>query len=132
MNAYTVSKLAHDAGISTDRVRQYAQRGLLQPCRCTGSGYRIYDETALTRLRFAIAGLEAGLSLDELAAFIQALDGADREVARRGFAMLERRIQRRIEKIARFQRQLDGLRAAARCSRNGRRPPGANQIKEEA
>lgn len=48
VNAYTISKLAGDAGISIHRVRQYEQRGLLRPCQCTDSGYHLYDEHALS------------------------------------------------------------------------------------
>jgi len=103
VNAYTISKLAGDAGISIHRVRQYEQRGLLRPCDGAGSGYHIYDERALARLRFVVAGMEAGLSLEELAAFVEALDTADRDSARRGFAMLEKQVQRRLEHVVRFK-----------------------------
>lgn len=121
MNAYTISKLAGDAGISIHRVRQYEQRGLLLPCECTESGYHIYDEKALARLRFVVAGTEAGLSLGELAAFVQTLDTPDRDSARRGFAMLEKQVQRRLEHVARFKQELDNLRDSARRPRNAHR-----------
>lgn len=121
MNAYTVSKLARDAGISTDRVRQYEQRGLLRPSERTECGYHIYDEPALARLRFVVAGTEAGLSLDELAAFAQAFDTGDHASARRALARLEKQVQRRLERIARFEQELDRLREVPRGRRNARR-----------
>lgn len=118
MNAYTISRLAADVGISTDRVRQYEQRGLLRPCERTESGYHIYDEHALARLRFVVAGKEAGLSLEELAAFTQVFDTGS---ARRALARLEKQVQRRLECIARFKQELDRLREASRHRRNARR-----------
>jgi MerR family transcriptional regulator, mercuric resistance operon regulatory protein len=120
VNAYTISKLAEDAGISIDRVRQYTQRGLLRPCERTASGYRIYDDHALARLRFVVAGREAGLSLEELAAFVQALDAAGRTSARRAFAALEAQVRQRLERVTCFKGKLHHLYEASR-RRNARR-----------
>jgi MerR family mercuric resistance operon transcriptional regulator len=36
MSAYTVSRLALDAGVSVHIVRDYLLRGLLRPVACTG------------------------------------------------------------------------------------------------
>jgi len=38
MNAYTVSRLADDAGVSVHVVRDYIVRGLLRPVACTTGG----------------------------------------------------------------------------------------------
>ncbi|ECY9621552.1 TPA: MerR family transcriptional regulator, partial [Enterobacter hormaechei] len=35
MSAYTVSQLAHNAGVSVHIVRDYLVRGLLRPVACT-------------------------------------------------------------------------------------------------
>jgi hypothetical protein len=39
MNAYTVSRLALDAGVSVHIVRDYLLRGLLRPVACTPGGF---------------------------------------------------------------------------------------------
>lgn len=52
MNPYTISKLAQDAGVSVNVVRDYVLRGLLRPAGHTESGYGLYDAQALERLRF--------------------------------------------------------------------------------
>ena len=46
MNAYTVSRLALDAGVSVHIVRDYLLRGLLRPVACTPGGYGLFDEAA--------------------------------------------------------------------------------------
>lgn len=120
MNAYTISKLAQDAGVSMDRVRQYEQRGLLRPRTRTASGYRIYDEHALAQLRFAVAAREAGLPLEELAAFVTAIDGAGHLSARRAFATLKVLVDLRRQRLARFMQELDSLHEPSR-RRNTRR-----------
>ena len=74
MNAYTISKLAEDPGISMHMIRNYEPRGLVKPCRCTPMGYRIYNDEALKRLRFVLAGKAAGVPLDTLADWVRAME----------------------------------------------------------
>ena len=66
MNAYTVSRLAHEAGVSVHVVRDYKVRGLLRPVARTAGGYGVFDAAALQRLCFVRAALEAGIGLDLL------------------------------------------------------------------
>ncbi|WP_435521177.1 MerR family transcriptional regulator [Aeromonas caviae] len=47
MSAYTVSQLAHNAGVSVHIVRDYLVRGLLRPVACTTGGYGVFDDAAL-------------------------------------------------------------------------------------
>jgi mercuric resistance transcriptional repressor protein MerD len=54
MNAYTVSRLALDAGVSVHIVRDYLLRGLLRPVACTPGGY------GCSMSRLATAVLRAG------------------------------------------------------------------------
>ncbi len=63
MNAYTVSRLALDAGVSVHIVRDYLLRGLLRPVACTTGGYGLFDDAALQRLCFVWAAFEAGIGL---------------------------------------------------------------------
>jgi MerR family mercuric resistance operon transcriptional regulator len=77
MNAYTVSRLALDAGVSVHIVRDYLLRGLLRPVACTPGGYGLFDDAALQRLCFVRAAFEAGIGLDALARLCRALDAAD-------------------------------------------------------
>ena len=50
MSAYTVSQLAHNAGVSVHIVRDCLVRGLLRPVACTTGGYGVFDDAALQRL----------------------------------------------------------------------------------
>ncbi len=77
MNAYTVSRLALEAGVSVHIVRDYLLRGLLRPVACTTGGYGLFDDAALQRLCFVRAAFEAGIGLDALARLCRALDAAD-------------------------------------------------------
>ena len=94
MNAYTVSRLALEAGVSVHIVRDYLLRGLLRPVACTTGGYGLFDDTALQRLRFVRAAFEAGIGLDALARLCRALDAADGDGASAQLAVLRQLVER--------------------------------------
>ncbi|WP_050344900.1 mercury resistance co-regulator MerD, partial [Klebsiella pneumoniae] len=94
MSAYTVSQLAHNAGVSVHIVRDYLVRGLLRPVACTTGGYGVFDDAALQRLCFVRAAFEAGISLDALARLCRALDAADGAQAAAQLAVLRQLVER--------------------------------------
>lgn len=62
----TIGKLALSADVTTDSVRFYEKQNLLSPARKTYAGYRLYDDTALRRLRFIKQAQQCGFSLAEI------------------------------------------------------------------
>ena len=48
---YRIGELAKVAGVSVRMLRHYDALGLLNPCGATQAGYRLYDASALARLR---------------------------------------------------------------------------------
>lgn len=62
----TIGKLAQAAGISTDALRYYEREGLLAPAAKTGSGYRLYGEDAVRRVRFIQHAQACGFTLAEI------------------------------------------------------------------
>jgi DNA-binding transcriptional MerR regulator len=62
----TIGKIATRAEISTDTIRYYEQEGLLYPARKSASGYRLYTEEALRRIRFIKQAQHCGFSLSEM------------------------------------------------------------------
>lgn len=111
MSAYTVSRLALDAGVSVHIVRDYLLRGLLRPVACTTGGYGLFDDTALQRLRFVRAAFEAGIGLDALARLCRALDAADGDGdgASAQLAVLRQLVERRREALASLEMQLAAM-----------------------
>lgn len=65
MTTYTVGELASMAGITVRTLHHYDEIGLLEPSSRTPSGYRIYDDNGVDRLRTILTYRELGLSLDE-------------------------------------------------------------------
>ncbi|HDP90188.1 MAG TPA: MerR family transcriptional regulator [Thioalkalivibrio sp.] len=109
MNAYTVSRLATDAGVSTSVVRDYETRGLLCPCRCTPAGYRIYDRRALERLRLILDAKAAGISLAMMTDLCRALEDGDRAAVKTVLKEIRATLDRHESAIERFRDCLAGI-----------------------
>jgi DNA-binding transcriptional MerR regulator len=67
MTQLTVSKLADRVGTSADTVRYYERIGLLPEPDRTASGYRMYGDDAVDRVRFIKYAQRFGLRLEEIA-----------------------------------------------------------------
>ncbi|MFQ5481008.1 MAG: MerR family transcriptional regulator [Thermodesulfobacteriota bacterium] len=61
-----MGQLARIAGVSVQTLRYYEKWGLVSPCGRNASGYRIYDEKALNRLRFIGRTKGLGFTLAEI------------------------------------------------------------------
>lgn len=106
MNAYTVSHLALDAGVSVHVVRDYMLRGLLRPVERTAGGYGLFDGEALQRLCFVRAAFEAGIGLDMLTRLCRALDAEDGDHAAAQLADMRRFVEFRCRTLADLDAQL--------------------------
>ncbi len=62
----TIGKLAQAGDISADALRYYEREGLLAPASKTDSGYRLYDEDAVRRVRFIQHAQACGFTLAEI------------------------------------------------------------------
>ena len=62
----TIGKVAATAHISTDALRHYEREGLIQPSSTTESGYRLYNQEAVTRLHFIKQAQACGFTLAEI------------------------------------------------------------------
>jgi DNA-binding transcriptional MerR regulator/copper chaperone CopZ len=64
----TISRAALLAGVGVETIRFYERRGLIkQPLRPLNSGYRVYDDEVVERIRFIRQAQELGFSLREIA-----------------------------------------------------------------
>lgn len=57
--------LAKLTGCNLETIRYYEKIGMMPDPPRTASGYRIYGEDHVSRLRFILRGRELGFSLDE-------------------------------------------------------------------
>jgi len=76
-----IGQLAKGAGVKSDTIRFYEKQGLLpEPVR-SASGYRLYDESALKRIRFIKQAQSLGFSLEEIQRIL-AMRGSGPETCR--------------------------------------------------
>lgn len=66
MSKLTISGLAKSAGVNLQTIRYYERQELLTPVARTETGYRIYQQDTVRRLRFIRRAQELGFSLSEI------------------------------------------------------------------
>lgn len=106
--ALTIGRIAQSAGVAIDTIRFYEREGLLPEPRRRPSGYREYDQSAVSRLRFIRRAKDLGFTLDEIRELLAL--SADRHGGVEG--VRERAAARLLaidERIAELQRVRDGL-----------------------
>src|SRR3954447_16394927 len=69
-----IGQLAAHTGFSVRTIRFYEQSGLLHSPERTPGGYRLYNQDAVTRLRFVRSAQALGLSLAEIAEVLRIRD----------------------------------------------------------
>ena len=110
-----IGELARRSGLTTKTLRFYEHAGVLaQPARAA-SGYRDYDDTALTRLRFVRAAQSAGLTLTEVRDII-AIRENNGPPCSHVVAVLDRHLDdldSRIRELTAMRKEVRGLRERA-------------------
>jgi MerR family transcriptional regulator, copper efflux regulator len=119
MEQLTVGELAERAHVNRETVRYYERRRLLpRPSRLV-SGYRVFGDDAVRRLRFIRHAQELGFSLNEikelLALRVKSVDACG--VRERAEAKITD-IQRKIESLRHMKEAPSEL--VAECSRRGK------------
>lgn len=71
MSQYLISQLAKMANLSTDTIRFYEKKKLIQPNFRANNQYRYYDESALKRLLFIKRCRALNMSLKEIESLIE-------------------------------------------------------------
>src|SRR5947208_10144304 len=71
-----VGDLAKQTGKSVRALRLYEELDLLHPVARSTGGFRLYDESAITRIRWIELLQETGLSLHQIQALLKAWQGS--------------------------------------------------------
>lgn len=111
-----IGGLARRTGFSTKAIRYYERIRLLPLPERSPSGYRVYAADDAARLGFIAKAKRLGLSLDEIRDIL-ALHGAGAQPCEHVSRLIDRhieRVERTIEQLTEFRRQLGKLRADAR------------------
>jgi Hg(II)-responsive transcriptional regulator len=120
MEQLTIGKLAKQAHVNRETVRYYERRRLLPRASRSMSGYRVFADDAVRRIRFIRHAQELGFSLNEirelLALRVNSVYTCDRVRERTEVKIAD--IERKIHALQHMSDALSELVAA--CSRRGR------------
>ena len=116
-----IGELAGATGTTPRALRHYEQARLISSERAS-HGYRIYDERSVVRVRNIRYPLSAGLTLDDVRAFLPCLDGdvAAAAPSDKGLRVALQRLAVVDERIAAQTEARDRLAAALRERTGGR------------
>jgi len=114
MDVLTIGQLARQARVNRETVRYYERRRLLQRPSRSVTGYRVFSDDALRRLRFIRHAKMLGFSLEEIRELWALRINSIERVRERTQAKIAD-IERKIEALRRMRRALSGLVTA--CSR---------------
>jgi MerR family transcriptional regulator, copper efflux regulator len=90
----TIGAVAKRAGVPIDTIRYYEREGLLPEPLRRASGYRSYNESAISQLRFIRRAKDLGFTLEEIRDLLAL--SADRH---RGVNAVKQRAQQRLASI---------------------------------
>ena len=115
----TRASVAELTGINPETLRYYEREGLLEPPRRSSSGYRLYGEEDLNRLRFVARAKELGFSLQDIREFLELTGdtGTPRNEVRRLAKDHLALIRRKIRDLRTMERTLAAL--VAECDGKG-------------
>jgi Hg(II)-responsive transcriptional regulator len=94
-----IGEAASRAGVNIETLRYYERRGLLPEPERQAAGQRVYDEHAVSMVRFIKRAQQLGFNLDEIEGLLQLADGGPkschevRSLASAKIADMDRRIE---------------------------------------
>lgn len=114
-----IGEFARRVGVPIDTVRYYERNGLLPPPPRRASGYRDFDDSDVTRLRFVLRAKSLGFSLAEVRELAVLADAHGGDIQHIRSIAVERltHIEQRIAELVRVR---DALRdVVAQCPGDG-------------
>ncbi len=106
----TIGRLSSASDVSIDTIRYYERENLLPAPARTASGYRVYDQDSLRRLRFIRRAKQLGFNLEDIRNLLALtdVDGPSAEVKQLTELKL-RLVEDRIKDLRRMQKALQAL-----------------------
>ena len=101
----TVKEVSKITGVSVRTLHHYDAIGLLKPTKVTEAGYRLYDDTALSRLQTILLFRELQFPLREIKAILDSPDFDADEALEQQIKLLELQ-HKRLGKLISFAREI--------------------------
>lgn len=108
---FSISQLAAAGEVNVQTIRFYERAGILKPIARSDSGYRVYNDESLRRLRFIRHAKDLGFKLEEIQALLNLRNrsvGRSDQVRKKAQGKLEE-VQRKITHLRSLERTLKSL-----------------------
>lgn len=120
----TIGQVARTSGVAAKTIRYYEQVGVLPAPSRTTSGYRLYDQPGVERLRFIRRARSLGLPLRQLKTLMGTLDGGPGPALRPRLRVLVRSqlhaVSNQIAELQLLRQQLERILQGMRTSTHQR------------
>ena len=103
---YSIQDVSNKTGLSTHTLRYYEKEGLISDVERSQGGFRQYTDEDLERLGLIRCLKNTGMSIQEIARFVQLTHEGDHTLEERGELLREHR-ERVLERMAEMQEHLD-------------------------
>ena len=103
---YSIQDVSNKTGLSTHTLRYYEKEGLISGVERSQGGFRQYSEEDLERLGLIRCLKNTGMSIQEIARFVQLTHEGDHTLEERVELLREHR-ERVLERMAEMQEHLD-------------------------
>ena len=103
-----IGQLAIETGFTSKTLRYYEDVGLLRPDSRSESGYRLYDDAAVERLRFVRRAQGVGLHLEDIRRILEISDEG-RVPCEHVMVVVDRELNRIAEQLERLHQFREGL-----------------------
>lgn len=130
---FTIGVLARSAGVNVQTVHYYERRGFLFPVGRKPSGYRLYDDESLKRLKFIRRAKEIGFTLKEIKELLD-LNIASPAACARVKEQTERKlgsVEEKMEALGSIKKALEDLIVACEKRRPTEKCPILKTIEEK-
>ncbi len=104
-----IGQLARKSGVPAKTLRYYEEIGLVRPAGRTTSGYRLYDDEVISRLRFVRRAQTLGLSLADIRAILEISDEG-RVPCEHVLGIVDRELKQIAAQVRRLRELRDDLR----------------------
>lgn len=117
-NTITIGMAAKQAEVNIQTLRYYERRNLLKPVARKESGYRVYDDESISRLRFIKFAQELGFSLKDIKELL-ALRGNDKSACAKTKARAQKQLAEVESRILQLEQMRDTLKGLiGECEKN--------------
>ncbi len=103
-----IGQLATETGFTPKTLRYYEGVGLLRPDSRSDSGYRLYNDAAVERLRFVRRAQRVGLRLEDIRLILEISDEG-RVPCEHVMQVVDRELERITEQLKRLRQFREGL-----------------------